>query len=113
MDLSREQRLICQRYGTHCDPPSADLKAGVARGTVGMIPVNGLRHRVEHGTSGWYIWGGLELSQADDFFDPLCHAHLKDYFALALPFLALPPGWRFLTDGAYVDVWYDATLLDP
>jgi hypothetical protein len=28
-----------------------------------------------------------------------------------LKFLGLPPGWRFLTDGLYVDVWYDAALL--
>jgi len=29
---------------------------------------------------------------------------------LALPFLALPPGWRFLTDGSYVDVWQDEEM---
>jgi hypothetical protein len=27
-----------------------------------------------------------------------------------VPFLALPPGWRFLLDENY-DVWFDVTLL--
>jgi hypothetical protein len=28
------------------------------------------------------------------------------------PYLALPPGWRFLLAPGYEDVWYDPTLLD-
>jgi hypothetical protein len=30
---------------------------------------------------------------------------------LAAPFLGLPPGWRFLTDGDSMDVWHDANLI--
>jgi len=43
---------------------------------------------------------------------PIHTAHLELKCALALKFLSLPPGWRFLTDGAYEDVWLDANLLD-
>jgi hypothetical protein len=45
----------------------------------------------------------------------MCVEHLAERCSLAPPFLGLPPGWRFLTDGDYVDVWYDADLLktDP
>jgi hypothetical protein len=60
---------------------------------------------------GWYIWAG-EYSEAPDFFSPLCVEHLDEYCADVLPFLALPPGWRFLFDRkGYVDVWFDAALL--
>ena len=29
-----------------------------------------------------------------------------------LPYLALPPGWRFLLAPDYQDVWFDESLLD-
>jgi hypothetical protein len=37
---------------------------------------------------------------------------VKDKCPEALPFLGLPPGYRFLVAGEYVDVWYDSTLLE-
>jgi len=49
-----------------------------------------------------------------DAFVPLHVEHLAAWRPEILRFLGLPPGWRFLTDGSYVDVWYDAALLlDP
>ena len=39
-------------------------------------------------------------------------SHLPEECPEALPFLALPPGWRFLVAGDYVDVWYDESLLN-
>lgn len=36
--------------------------------TLGLSPVNGLRHPVTPGTTGCYIWCGEEFSDAPDFF---------------------------------------------
>jgi hypothetical protein len=57
--------------------------------------------------------GGEECSNAPDFYSPLCVEHLAELCPLAVPFLALPPGWRFLTDGDDDDVWFDPDLLGP
>jgi hypothetical protein len=74
-------------------------------------PVHGLRHPVSAGTTGWFIWSG-ELSSADDFFNPIHAKHLETKVPVVVPYLALPPGWRFLVAPGYEDVWYDETLLD-
>jgi hypothetical protein len=66
----------------------------------------------EHGTCGWYIWGGGEFPQDPEFFQALHVEHLSEYCAQLLPFLALAPGWRVLLAPGYEDVWYDETLLD-
>ena len=103
------QRETCERYGVAPVPTPDGVKVGFARG--GSGPVHGLRHPPEGDTAGWYIWRGA-LSDADDFFSPLHAAHLKDEVPEVLPFLALPPGWRFLLAPTYEDVWYDGLLLD-
>ena len=102
------QRRICERYGVTPVPTPDDLKVGVARGGVG--PIHGLRHPPEGDTTGWYIWRG-EFSDADDFFLPLHAWHLATELPQVLPFLALPPGWRFLLAPGHEDVWYDEALL--
>ena len=42
------------------------------------------------------IWAGGELSSAPDFFRPLHVEHLISWAPAVLPYLGLPPGWRFL-----------------
>jgi hypothetical protein len=75
-------------------------------------PINGLRHRPEPGTSGWFIWAGGEIDQSDDsFFAPVHVAHLERRFPDLVRYLALPPGWRFQVAPGHEDVWYDAGLL--
>ena len=55
-----------------------------------------------------------ELSDDPDFFVTLHASQLGEWAPLVLPFLALPPGWRFLTDGTYTDVWFaDGVDLTP
>jgi hypothetical protein len=70
-----------------------------------------LRHPPEGDTSGWYIWRG-ELSRAEDFFLPRHAVHLSDELPEVVPFLALPPGSRFLLASGREDVWFDSSLLD-
>ncbi len=112
MDLEARQREVCDRYGSVFVASDAHLKIGMAENAKqSLMPLNGLRHQPEHGTTGWYIWRGEELSQSPDFFVPLCVAHLETWCAEALPFLGLGPGWwRFLKAGDYVDVWFDETV---
>ena len=92
--------------------PSQTDKLGIAMATLGQAPLNGLRHPPEKGTCGWYIWGGEKFSDGADFFQSLHVSHLVERCPEAIRFLALPPGWRFLTDGEFTDVWHDPSLLD-
>ncbi len=75
------------------------------------MPVNGLPHKPEGDTSGWYIWAGEQLSDDPGFFVPLHVEHLAEWCPAAIPYLALPPGWRFLVATGYEDVWPDQSLL--
>ena len=90
----------------HPRPAAGDLRDSAA------WPLNGLRHPPERGTNGWYLWRGEALSQAEDFFQSLHTEHLADWSPDVLPYLALPPGWRFLLAPGHEDVWYDASLMD-
>jgi hypothetical protein len=103
---------LCKRLGVAAERPTAGSKLGIALSTLGQQPVNGLRHRATETTCGWYIWCGQELSPAYDFFMPLHAEHVQEHLPEVLPYLALPPGYRFQIDGdGWEDVWYDETLL--
>jgi len=89
------------------------LKLGIARNVEqGMRPLNGLRIRPTQDTCGWYIWAGTEWSDAADFFLPLHGYHLEQSAPLIIPYLGLPPGWRFLVTEDYEDVWTDPKILE-
>jgi hypothetical protein len=113
MSAEADQRTVCERYGVAFDPPSTFEKVGIALSTLHLEPLNGLRHPRESGTSGWYIWGGRELSAQPEFFQPLHVHHLGERCPEALPYLALPPGHRFLIAAGHEDVWEDRALLEP
>lgn len=105
--LQELQRSKCSQYSTSPDYPAPGTKLGISLSVRdGILPIHGLRLQPEGGTCGWYIWAG-EFSEAEDFFKPLHVTHLRDWCPAVLPFLALPPGWRFLTDADYEDVWFD------
>ncbi|HEX7704982.1 MAG TPA: hypothetical protein VF701_00840 [Thermoanaerobaculia bacterium] len=99
------------RFGAEFLPALHDQKVGIARQTLGKLPLNGLRHPPEGSTCGWYIWAGEHLSQDADFFQPIHVSHLGDYCPETIPYLGLAPGWRFLLAPNYEDVWFDASLL--
>jgi hypothetical protein len=110
--IEAAQRALCGKYGAMFVQTSPLDKVGFAETTANLIPINGLRHPVTAGTSGWYIWCGEILSQASDFFAPLHGWHLYERMPQVAGFLGLPPGYRFLLAGDHVDVWYDEKLLD-
>ena len=111
-DVTIAQRAICRDHAADFAPPATGSRVGVALQTLGLMPLNGTRI-AEHGNvCGWYLWGGEATSDDPDFYQPLCVEHVPDRCPLALSFLGLPPGWRFLTDGESVDVWFDRNLLE-
>lgn len=95
-------------------PAPGHMKVGISESVRdGRMPLNGLRHPPTGDTTGWFIWAGEELSDAPDFFRPLHVDHLADWCPDVIPFLHLPPGWRFLLAPGVEDVWQDAGLLAP
>jgi hypothetical protein len=109
--MDQMQVEVCQRLGVEAHPSEPHLKLGLALETLGQQPVNGLRHSPEGDTTGWYIWAGDELSSAEDFFDPVHVGHLTELVPSLIPYLALPPGWRFQLAHGHEDVWFDGSLL--
>jgi hypothetical protein len=105
-----EQRQVCDAHGAPCEPPDPSSRVGIALHTLHLTPLHGLRTPPHVDMCGWYLWGG-EWSDEPDFFQPLCVRHLPERCPLAVRFLGLPPGWRFLTDGEVSDVWLDRALI--
>lgn len=111
--FTEAQLAICNRFGVGPIPVRGDQKIGISRNVLDRIwPLNGLRHPPEGETTGWYIWAGEDLSSDPDFFLPLHVSHLSEWCPEVLPYLALPPGCRFLIGPGYEDVWVDLSLLD-
>ena len=93
-------------------PP--DMKVGLAKNVrTSDLPIHGLRHPPEADTSGWFIWAGEELSDHPDFFEPTHVGHLAELIPEVMPYLALPPGWRFLIAPGHEEVWEDPSLREP
>jgi|SRR6478609_7715696 len=103
---------ICERLGARPRPPTGSDKVGMALATLADSPLHGLRHAPGEGTCGWYIWGVEVESDKQDanFFSPLHVAHLHEVCPAVLPYLTLPPGWRFLIAAGHEDVWEDPEL---
>jgi hypothetical protein len=108
-----DQMETCKTHGVAWVEAPAELKVGFARNVrEGLQPISGLRHPPAGDTTGWYIWAGEAFSENPDFFEPVHVAHLSELCPSILRLLGLPPGWRFLSHGDYLDVWEDETLLD-
>ena len=107
-----KQQSICEWAQVQPQRPLDGSKVGIALSSLRQQPIHGMRINPTDVTYGWYIWCG-DLSAADDFFAPLHVEHLHEYLPAVLPYLDLPPGYRFLIDDAnYEDVWLDASLLE-
>ena len=110
--LETQQKEICSRYGASFVESPQDSKVGIALDTIDKAPLNALRHPPESGTCGWYIWGGEELSEAPDFFEPLHVAHLSERCPEIMKYLGLGPGWRILVAREQLEVWYDEAIIN-
>jgi hypothetical protein len=110
--VTAEQAALCTRFGVFPKGVQAGSKLGISRNVRdGLVPINGLRHKADSGTCGWYIWAGEEFPE-DDGFVPLHVEHIAEWCPDVVPYLALPPGWRFLIAPQYEDVWSDDSLLN-
>jgi len=113
-ELIEKQKSICKQYNADFLSAPFDSFIGIALESFDKfnMPVNGLRHPIESDHSAnWYIWAG-DYSEADDFFQPVHIRHLLEICPKAIKYLGLAPGWRFLFDNQYEDVWYDQNLLN-
>jgi len=106
-----DQRVVAARFGAEYVPVSDRDKIGVALNTLSLLPLNALRHPAPKGASGWYVWGGAELSTDPAFFQSLHAEHLREYCPTLEPYLGLAPGWRVLLAPKQEEVWFDETLL--
>lgn len=108
MPYEERQRRVCRDHAAAFLPPEPGSKVGIALGTMGRLPIHGVRVPPTGTTNGWFIHAGDESSEDDDFYQPLCVEHLETHRPEVLPFLGLPPGWRFMIDGeGFVDVWHE------
>jgi hypothetical protein len=111
-DLEVCQLQVCLAQSRDFVPARGQDNAGVALSTLGMQPINGLRHPASPGTTGWYIWCGETFSDAPDFSHALCVDHIVQRLPLVARHLGLPPGYRFLIAVGYEDVWFDERLFN-
>jgi hypothetical protein len=114
-EVVAQQIAICEKYQVPHTPPRYDLKVGINLGD-DLWPVNGHRESEDPAfdqLSGWWMWNGQrDIAQDDpDFFDSLHGWHLPERCPIVMPYLGLPPGWRFLIAPDYEDVWYDPKLV--
>lgn len=72
------------------------------------MPICGNRLQLGEGDNiGWFIHCG-EFSDADDFYSPVHTEHLHQLLPLAVSYLWLPPGSRFVIDDqGYEDIWQE------
>jgi len=106
----KTQEEVCSKFGVVGEPPHTGEKLGIALATIGKLPINGLRVRLD-GTCGWFIWAGGDASTDPNFYQPLHVEHVAGYLPSVVPYLSLPPGYRFQIAEGYEDVWFDSTLL--
>ena len=107
------QQVVCQRFQAAYCLCAPELTVGIARNVrCGIRPLNGLRLQQDETSSGWYIWAGEQLSLAPDFFVTLAVSELARWAPLVMPYLGLPPGWRFVVTEHHEDAWEDTELND-
>ena len=109
-----QMHRVCTQHSVPFEELDWEQNVGVSANLfLGQQPINGLRHHQEDGTLGWYLYASEDFPTEDNAFRPVCAKHLFERELSYLKFLALPPGWRFLTDDkGYEDVWFDESLLE-
>src|SRR2546426_11026726 len=69
LDLERQQKEVCRRFGTTWFGCSPDLKVGISQNVnTGTFPLNGFREPPSGGTAGGSISRGAVPSTAPNFF---------------------------------------------
>lgn len=112
-DIIEKQKNVCNKYNSKFVGLDLNLKIGISKNiNSGDMPINGLRHKPENGTAGWYIWAGKNYTNEIEFWETMHIYHLLEIYPEIVKYLAIEPGFRFLFDsGEYEDVWFDESLL--
>lgn len=111
-DLHAAQLDLCRRFGAAFTPTPPDATVGAALLTLlPALPIHGVRHAPRGPASGWLLWAG-DFSTDPEFFQIVPVETLLQHVPLVLPYLGLPPGWRFLLTPGYEDAWFDASLIE-
>ena len=85
-----DQLKICMHFGSTYTRSPMNFKLGEMESVwSSLLPINGLRHKLVGDTTGWSIWTGEELSQADDFFQPVHVRHFAEMKPEVIPYLGL------------------------
>jgi len=111
LSIDQIQKEFCRNRGIEYVPSPSESNLGFALSTKGKTPINGLRHRPQGDTCGWYLWCGETFSRSPDFFSPLHVKHVYEDHSEIRKLLGLAPGYRFLLAGDYLDVWFDQSIL--
>lgn len=112
MKLAKEQKRFCDRIGADYVPVHSTQMIGVSQSFLtGAWPVHALRHQPTGNGCGWFAWAGEDLSDSEDFFQPVHVQHVIESRRSFAKYLGLPPGHRVLYDDFHEDVWFDRALL--
>ena len=113
MKLEDEQKAICAKFKADYSPVGLGMKVWVGRTIFeeDLVPINGARQASEGDESGWYVWSGTERFDDPDFFVTMDVADLDDWCSYAMPYLALPAGYRFIIADEHEQVWFDKQML--
>ena len=96
--MRKIQEELCRRFNAEWIEADPELKVGISRELYEgkpLKPIYGNRSEPTPTTTGWYFYSGPEMSEDEDFFLPLCAAHLEKHCPAVIPYLGLPPGWSF------------------
>ena len=108
--IEQAQRDVCQRFSAEFTPIAWQLRVAIADDFfTDQLPKNGVRVAEEGNMTGWYLYSGETMSEAEDYFSPYCAEHLLEKIPSVMPYLGLPVGWRFLLAPNYEDVWQVGT----
>ena len=98
------QHRVCRMFGAEYTPVGPG-RLGIALQTLDKLPLCGTRLAPDGNMCGWWIHGG-DWCDDVNFYQPVCQEHIEEVCRLAVPFLALPVGWSFCTNGkGNIDAW--------
>lgn len=111
MDINELQQEICRKHQSKFEPLFFDEIVAVALGSLGQMPITGIRNILQKDENvSWFIYCG-EPSEQADFYQPVHWHHLKEILPEVLPYLGLSQGFRFIIDNeGYEDVWFETNV---
>jgi len=108
MEFWRDQHRVCGDVGAAFAPPRPDALVAISPDFSDTEEFEGVRYALENGQSGWIITS----KGFDGPVQSLRQEHLLHLVSLKrklIRFVALPVGYRFITNSK-ADMWFDQTV---